>query len=134
MNVKDHDIARIARHLREEENQQLQVRPWKRHHHYRPPQWLVALPAAAIIGFLLGIWTGNHSQTDKPLAALTDTVYVTVEKAISRADTPQVAVTPHPSPVPERTRVKQSSLLKESAPTGRSMLDDRIRYDLLVKN
>lgn len=36
------------------------------------------IPAAVFIGFILGIWTKSSSQTDAPLTALVDTVYIKV--------------------------------------------------------
>ena len=51
----------MARRMRDEENESLHVRPWRRNRRSMP-QWLVALPAAAVIGFLAGFFTGSKSR------------------------------------------------------------------------
>ena len=77
MKIDNQDIIRTAQQLRDEENEQLDIRPWNRHRsHFRIPSWLVAIPAAAFIGFILGIWTKSSNQQDTPLTALVDTVYI----------------------------------------------------------
>jgi len=79
MKIDNQDIIRTAQQLRDEANGQLEIRPWNRHRsHFRIPSWLVAIPAAVFIGFILGIWTKSSSQTDAPLTALVDTVYIKV--------------------------------------------------------
>ncbi|MBQ7571516.1 MAG: hypothetical protein IJT19_04685, partial [Bacteroidaceae bacterium] len=78
MKIDNQDIIRTARQLRDEENAELHVSPWNRHRHFHVPTWLVAIPAAAIIGFVLGLWTQANSHRDVPLTALVDTVYIKV--------------------------------------------------------
>ena len=51
MKIDSQDIIRTAQQLCDEENKQLHVRPWNRSRHFHVPAWLVALPAAAIVGF-----------------------------------------------------------------------------------
>ena len=87
MKITDQEIIRTARQLRDEDNSQLHVKPWQPRRHFQMPTWLVAVPAAAIIGFLLGLWTKGDADKDVPLTAI-----------------------------------------------GRPISEDKIRYDLLVKN
>ena len=134
MRIDNQDIIRTAQQLRDEDNEQLNIRPWNRHRsHLRIPSWLVAIPAAVFIGFVLGIWTQAGSQTNAPMTALVDTVYIKVPE-------PQ----PQSQPAFQATVVQtesQSSVQKRSTrtpqhtkATGRPLSDDQIRYDLLVKN
>ena len=142
MKTDNETIARMARRLRDEENAQLHVAPWqRRHRHFHVPAWLVGLPAAALVGFLFGLWTNRKAPSSGPLTALVDTVYVTVEKpstpndtAVSmQANAPVTQPVAHPTAL-SRHRKASRSFQSASTTTGRSVADDRIRYDLLVKN
>ena len=151
MQINDQEIVRAARQLREEENQQLEVRQWK-HRKHRFPEWLAAIPAAAIIGFLLGLWTSRNLKEDAPLTALVDTVFVKVPDTIamtlpnvppsSNTDTAFHAtshhVRQHAPAVARQRKVKMKEKQGEKKhvqpPLGRPMSEDNIRYDLLVKN
>ena len=136
MKIDNQDIIRTAQQLRDEENEQLDIRPWNRHRsHFRIPSWLVAIPAAVFIGFILGIWTKSSNQQDTPLTALVDTVYVKVpapqpqQKNISQA-IPTVLTKPIE---------KEASYSKKVQPrrqniTSRPLAEDGIRYDLLEIN
>ena len=133
MKIKDKDIIRTAQQLREEQNAQLHVRPWNRHSHFHIPTWLVAVPAAAIIGFVLGIWTNVSSPKEAQLTALVDTVYIKVPEKVNEPDTiVQTDTKQKEAPVIKPI----SSTIRHIRPTtvGRSIADDKIRYDLLVKN
>ena len=134
MRINDQDIARAAQELRDEENQQLHVRPWSRQRHFRLPTWLAAVPAAAVAGFLLGIWTNSHTEDVLPLTALTDTVYVTVKEPAARADTMQASGNKAPLPAAKTVRRSKSSRQGSKAETGKPVMSDKIRYDLLVMN
>ena len=79
MKITDQDIVRTAQELRDEENEQLHVRHWAKGEKAKRlkaenntslssttfqlfnfstfTKWLVAVPAAAIIGFVFGFWT-----------------------------------------------------------------------------
>lgn len=139
MRVDNQDIVRMARQLRDEENATQHVSPWKRHRRFAVPAWLVAVPAAAVMGFVLGIWTNVGTQSGTPLTALVDTVYIKVNDkpdtahavASAHVMTPGTAVSASPSP-----RAAAVVPVRQSRPaaTGRPMQSDRIRYDLLVKN
>lgn len=130
MKITDQDIIRTAQQLRDEENDQLRVTHWHRHHHLRVPSWLVAIPAAAFLGFLLGVWFDGEPKSNMPLTAMTDTVYIKVTEPSVSTDT----IT-HAAPQPVNVRPKASKVKRSSPPSfGHSIAEDKIRYDLLVKN
>ena len=138
MRIDNQNIIRAAQQLRDEANESLNVRPWNRHHsHFRVPAWLVAIPAAVLVGFVLGIWTQRKEQTDAPLTALVDTVYIKVHESQLASDsiTPAAIVqsptVSHPSKI-ERPAAENKPSVRQTV--GRSVADDHIRYDLLVKN
>ena len=139
MKIDNQDIIRTARQLRDEENAELHVSPWNRHRHFHVPTWLVAIPAAAIIGFVLGLWTQANSHSDVPLTALVDTVYIKVPSPQPQQDS-VVQVVPATSTHAEKPDPKQKTVRTAASanPTqkeyGRPVADDHIRYDLLVKN
>ena len=139
MKIDNQDIIRTARQLRDEENAELHVSPWNRHRHFHVPTWLVAIPAAAIIGFVLGLWTQANSHSDVPLTALVDTVYIKVPSPQPQQDS-VVQVVPATSTHAAKPDPKQKTVRTAASanPTqkgyGRPVADDHIRYDLLVKN
>ena len=132
MKTDNEHIARMARQLRDEENSQLHVRPWNRRR-FRIPSWLVAIPAAAIVGFFFGLWTSNKAATDVPLTVLVDTVYITKEVPV-KTDTSQTLTPTAAQPSVSTTTVSRPARHTPTVPTGQSIETDRIRYDLLVKN
>ena len=141
MKINDKDIVRAAQELRDEENEKLHIRPWKKHRHFQLPKWLVAVPAAAFIGFVFGIWTQASKQGDTSLAALVDTVFIEVP-------IPQEPQQPQPNAVAEVTPNVSNHAPKQGRTSsvspkashrrglvgaiGRPACDDNIRYDLLV--
>jgi hypothetical protein len=151
MKIDQQDIIDTARQLRDEENDQLHVRPWSRHRRSHIPTWLVAVPAAAIIGFIIGLWTKDSIQSGSPLTALADTVYIEVpapqppQDSIVQEAIPAVTTSPITTPTasmsqsavsnPSPRQVRQSSApTTPQQPVGRPVTDDHIRYDLLVRN
>ena len=170
MKITDQDIIRTAKNLRDEENEQLHVAPWHSHRRFHVPAWLVAVPAAAVIGFLFGLWVNSASKPDAPLTAMTDTVYIKVketpdlkeergerreEREYSGARDKEQGIIIQETG--KTTGVRRhvgngrgqesadksqenslSSLLSplssEVSPTGHSIADDKIRYDLLLVN
>ena len=138
MKIDNQDIIRTARQLRDEENDQLSIRPWNRHRsHFHVPTWLVAIPAAAIIGFVLGLWTQENKQGSESLTALVDTVYIKVHDPQPSQDS--VAQATHTVQTPAVPRPVTRRAVRPSKPrtqpaVGRPVADDRIRYDLLVRN
>jgi len=146
MKINNEIITRMARQLRDEENTQLHVAPWQRHRrHFRVPAWLVALPAAALVGFFFGLWTNSEAPADSPLTALVDTVYVTEEKPSTPKDTATSKYANQPTSQPAiqsaalpttSTRQRMPSHPSKSpraTTAGHSVADDHIRYDLLVR-
>ena len=139
MKIDNQDIIRTARQLRDEENEQLHVSPWNRHRHFHVPTWLVAIPAAAIVGFVLGLWTQANSLSDVPLTALVDTVYIKVPSPQPQQDSVVQAIPVTSTPTVTKTGPRQTARTASSSnPSqkeyGRPVADDHIRYDLLVKN
>ena len=136
MNITDQDIIRTARQLRDEENEQLSVRsefnrtrPWR-----HVPKWLIAIPAAAIVGFFVGIWTEN-SQNDAPLTARVDTVYVQMPAPQpQKQDSVRQPIQTMRVSVSNNTTHPSSTTRSTSPSHGRSVAEDNIRYDLLVMN
>ena len=139
MKIDNQDIIRTARQLRDEENAELHVTPWKHHRHFHVPTWLVALPAAAIIGFVFGLWAQADCNSDTPLTALVDTIYIKVPSPQPQQDS-VAQVFPATSTHAAKSDPKQKTVRTASSanPTqkeyGRPVADDHIRYDLLVKN
>ena len=132
MRIDNQDIVSMTRGLRDEENQQLHVRPWNRRNRFHLPAWLAAIPAAAVIGFLLGLWVNSRQPAEAPLSAMVDTVYIKVKDTADAMDTAYaVTATPRAHRVVSKKTVRQRSV---STPQGQSMANDRIRYDLLVKH
>lgn len=137
MRINNQDIIRTAREMRDEENNRLHVRSWGRRARFRIPAWLVAVPAAAIVGFFFGVLTGSQQSTDAPLTAMADTVYVKVKERIPVVDTVYMDSPSLSAPTPTNSHVaKAKAPVKRNRAysTGQSMQNDRIRYDLLVRN
>ena len=133
MQITDKDIINAARQLRDEGNEKLYVKPWnRRRRHPHVPSWLIAVPAAAFIGFVLGYWAKSDVQNDHSLANLTDTVYVKVNEGVARVDTPVVEL-PSKS-IPAANRPSRQVIRQHLPSTGKSVSEDKIRYDLLVRN
>lgn len=136
MKITDQDIVRTTRQLRDEHDAQLHVNPWHSRR-FHIPAWIVAVPAAAIIGFVLGFWTQNHSQTSSPLTALVDTIYIKVREPNPLKDSLAQVM---PAASTETTVAPKPSVRRAATPcsehpsVGRPVADDRIRYDLLVRN
>ena len=149
MKVTEQDIIRTARQLRDEENELLNIQPWNsnrsREHRSRGfaipaiPAWLIAIPAAAIIGFVFGFWTKSANQLDAPLTALVDTIYIKVHDPQPRQDTIAQVIPAVQTPARPRgfARSRGTANPASSRPqpvVGRPVSDDHIRYDLLVRN
>ena len=140
MRIDNQDIARMARQLRDEQNSQQHVRPWSRKRRPALPAWLVAVPAAAIVGFVLGLWTNAHTQSGAPLMALTDTVYINVKDAPDTVRAAETAELAQSTPASSTLRTSgrkadsRSASRRHDVPTGQPIQSDHIRYDLLVKN
>lgn len=140
MKIDNQDIIRTAKQLRDEENSQYHIRPWNRSRRFRIPSWAVAVPAAAVVGFLFGIWTNTAKQEGNPLTAIVDTVYIRVNEAsvaesVTRDTTATMLASTKPQPYIQNTRKTLNSQKKDSdLIIGRPVGEDEIRYDLLVMN
>lgn len=144
MRVNDQEIARMARQLTDEENALLHVRPWSRKRHLHIPAWVAAVPAAAVVGFLFGFWMKGNTPADHPLTAVVDTVYITEKDTSTHASDVQMAsvndvatstAEKKPSVPDARPRhVDRRPQQENTITVGQPMAEDRIRYDLLVRN
>ena len=125
-NMSTEDIIAIANRIREKENSQLPVRPWKSRHRIA---WYVAVPAACLVSFFLGylLHSSNMEPGSQGIASLGthDTVYVQVHDTIYQTTDVHKPVRPRPI-----TASNQS----EPRKIGISVLEDNIRYDLLASN
>ena len=141
MKISDQDIIRTARQLRDEENEQLQVPELSINKSSNSKssnsKLKYFLPAAAIIGFVLGYLTPRTDSSEgSPLTALVDTVYIKVHEL--KEDTlprPEELVNPKTETPVKKAKGAVSPSRKHPAPaTGIPVADDKIRYDLLVLN
>ena len=136
MKITDQDIARAARSLRDEENSHLQVPQWQN----RKPagsKLRYALPAAAVIGFVLGYLTPRSATLEEStLTAIADTIYIKVHEL--KEDTlprPEELTAPRTeTPVKKARGAARHSRKRQSPATGVPMAADKIRYELLVQN
>ena len=135
MKITEQDIIRTARELRDEANAQQHVRPafHRSATRWHIPAWIVAVPAAAIIGFVLGLWIKVPTQEGTRLTELTDTIYIQVPpKPLPHTDSMAVATSNAPTTSVARRQIRRQQA--SPARRGRSVADDHIRYDLLLKN
>ena len=121
--MSNDDIIAMARRIREEENSQLQVRPWKSRSNMA---WYIAVPAACLVSFFLGYLLKPSNDAPQGLASVaTDTVYVQVYDTIYQTTDVHKPVRPRPI---------TASNGSEKRKIGISVLEDNIRYDLLASN
>jgi hypothetical protein len=138
MKLYNQQIIDAARRQRDLDTSSMKVKPWTtRRLHFQIPVWLVALPAAAIVGFFFGLFVHNpfFDETGQFMATV-DTVYVTREVMVPQ--TPDTVVRYMERPKVTRTvkTVKPAVVTASvaSAPiTGRSIDQDDIDYTMLVK-
>ena len=130
-NLSNDDIIAIARSIREEDNSQLHVRPWKSSR--RRIAWYVALPAACIVSFILGycLRPTPHADTPHDLTAQTATDTVYLREVVY--DT-VYQTTSHDALHPHSTSTSSQPTNKEPRKIGISVLEDNIRYDLLASS
>lgn len=128
-NMSNDDIIAIARRIREEDNSQLHVRPWKSSR--RRIAWYIALPAASVISFVLGYCLRPTTKADTPhdltAQTTTDTVYLReiVHDTVFRT-------TSHDPLHPRSISTSSQPANEEPRKIGVSVLEDNIRYDLLA--
>ena len=136
MRITEQDIARTARQLRDEENAKLEVPKWSNSKSSNG-KLKYFLPAAAVVGFVLGYLTPRtEALEESPLTALVDTVYIKVHEL--KEDTlprPEELISPRTETPVKKAKGAVSPSRKHPAPaTGIPVADDKIRYDLLVLN
>ena len=130
MKINNDEIARMAQRLSNESNEQQNVAPWRSPNHRHFPGWIVTIPAAMMIGFFFGVWTNSHLQSDAPMMAMTDTVYIRVTDTATTLDTAQAIQMPQATPTAAPT--KKNRNVAPTHHTAQPMASDKIRYDLLV--
>ena len=128
--MSNEDIIAMACRIREDENAQLHVRPWKSRSRIA---WYVAIPAACLVSFFLGYLLRPDSTGGNPqgLTAQTTTDTVFVHEVVH--DTIYQTTNPH-KPVRPRPITAKTSPPAPSEKIGVSMLEDGIRYDVLAQN
>ena len=114
--LSNEDIITIARDIREEDNAQLHVRPWKSSRN--STAWYIAIPAAACDP--QGLTAHTTTDTVYVHEVVHDTIYQTTDVHRPVRPRPITASTQSPS--------------KEPRKIGVSVLEDNIRYDLLASN
>ena len=128
-NISNDDIIAIARSIREEDNSQLHVRPWKSSR--RRIAWYIALPAACVISFIFGYCLRPTPHADAPheltAQTITDTIYLreVVHDTVYRT-------TSHDALLLHSTSTSTQPANEEPRKIGVSVLEDNIRYDLLA--
>ena len=130
MKINNDEIARMAQRLSNESNEQQTVAPWRSPNHRHFPAWIDTIPAAALIGFFFGVWTDSHLQSDAPMVAMTDTVYIRVNDTATSLDTAQAIKLPQATPTAAPTKKRKT--VAPNRNTAQPMVSDKIRYDLLV--
>ena len=128
MKITDQEIIASARRLRQADDSQLSVRPWQRHR-LHIPQWLVAIPAAALVGFILG-FAVRQPSTDPAQTALAKADTVFVHEVVTQHDTVSIPAVAASSAQPRRKQSRPA--VAHPQHTGLSVADDHINYSLLV--
>lgn len=134
--LSNDDIIAAARQLRQEQNDRMHIRPWKRQSRWG---WYVAIPAACLAGFALGLYLRPSAET--PASELAKTIVVTdtvtvhevVHDTVYQVKPVSQPITPHQL-AKRSTPSQKTEKQPETEPVGVSMLDDGIRYDLLASN
>ncbi|MBP5375745.1 MAG: hypothetical protein J6Y38_05370 [Bacteroidaceae bacterium] len=134
--LSNDDIIAAARQLRQEQNDRMHIRPWKRQSRWG---WYVAIPAACLVGFALGFYLRPSAETPAPALAktivVTDTV--TVREVVHDTVYQTKPVSQPISPYHLAKRSTSSPKMEkqpESEGVGVSMLNDGIPYDLLASS
>ena len=132
--LSNDDLIAAARQLRQEENDRLHIRPWKRQSHWG---WYVAIPAACLVGFAMGVFL--QPSAEEPAQALAKTVVVTdtvLVREVVHDTVYQVKPVSQPVTSLQLTQKQIASRNGEGKKenVGVSVLYDGIRYDLLASN
>lgn len=141
MKLDNQQIIDAARRQRDLDTSSMNVQPWPtRRQRFQVPAWLTALPAAAIVGFLFGLFAHKYFSDDAGLlVAATDTVNVTRQVLVPQTPDTVIRYVERPQiSKAVKTKKPTSSPLEESASntsipnTGRSIDQDNIDYTMLV--
>ena len=139
MKIDNQQIIDTARQQRDLDTSAMHVKPWEeRHQHFQIPTWLVALPAAAIAGFLFGLFFNKSFSDDaEQLMATADTIYVTREVMIPQTPDTIIRYVERPKIKKDVRDVKTVNpsvvnTKNSMAFTGRSIDQDNIDYTMLV--
>ncbi len=129
MKLDNQTIIASARRQREQDMNTLTPQPWHRRQPRRQsvPAWLVALPAAAVAGFLLGLFVRQPESAVTPLTAKADTIYITREVPVVQRPDTVIRYVERP-----RRRHRLAVVNADLPVTGRSVAEDNIDYSLLV--
>lgn len=129
MKIDNQTIIDTARRQREADMNGLSPRPWRRQHRrLAVPAWLVALPAAAVAGFLFGLSVRHPDGDATPLTAKADTIYITREVPVAQRPDTVVRYVERPRRASRQVASRQA----EPPATGRSVAEDNIDYSMLV--
>ena len=142
--LSNEELIAAARQLRQEENNRMHIRPWKRRSHWG---WAVAIPAACLVGFALGFFLRPSTaepngqmaktivRTDTLLVPETihDTVLVceVVHDTVYQVKAVSQPLAPHR--LANQKTSQQDGQEVKTERIGVSMLEDGIRYDLLAE-
>lgn len=129
MKIDNQTIIATARRQREADMNGLSPRPWRRQHRrLAVPAWLVALPAAAVAGFLFGLSVRQPDGDATQLTAKADTIYITREVPVAQRPDTVVRYVERPRRASRQVASRQA----EPPATGRSVAEDNIDYSMLV--
>ena len=137
MKLDNQQIIDSARRQRDLDTSSMNVQPWMRHRKsIQVPTWLAALPAAAIVGFLFGLFVHKSFSGDtSKLMAAADTVFVTRQVMVPQ--TPDTIIRYVECPIitkANKTIHSNTASLSDgdTAITGHSIDQDNIDYSMLV--
>lgn len=132
MKIDENDIRRAAHDIRDKQNMEMNVRPWHKTH-LHIPHWLIAVPAAAVVGFMIGFSLNKELPSAEPSAiAKIDTIYIK-EKAQIDND----SMIRQEEPITEKKKTatvyrKKTYDQTEERDSGQPICSDNIQYDLIV--
>ncbi len=138
MKITENDIISKVKELRDMENKSMKPQRWNSATPQFMKYWLLSLPAATFIGFLLGVYTKANVTDVGTMLARADTVYVekTKNSTVKENETEENQVSILTPADDNEGRSKKQQKSKYSANqllSGKPMTEDHIRYDLLIK-
>ena len=137
MKLDNQQIIDAARRQRDLDTSSMNVKPWAtRRQRFQVPAWLIALPAAAIVGFFFGLFVHNpFSDEAGQFMAAVDTVYVTRQVMVPQTPDTVVRYVERPKvtkTVKAAKPVVVTASVASAQVTGRSIDQDDIDYTMLV--